>query len=99
MNKELKPRNFTKVADEIIKIIDEKCTYNEEKITEIIEQIEKVKKDNGYKAPELQYVSWCELSDILSKYFVPSNSKWETEIMIVFNDLSGSIDDYWEEEE
>lgn len=22
--------------------------------------------------------------------------EWETEIMIIFNDLSGSVDDYWD---
>lgn len=33
---------------------------------------------------------------VLSQYFIPSNSKWETEIMIIFNDLSGSVDDYWD---
>lgn len=91
----MKERNFQNVADEIIKVIDEECDYDEVLIGEIIDQIEKVKKSNGYKAPELQYMSWNELADILSYYFVPSNSKWETKIMIIFNDLNGSVEDYW----
>lgn len=89
-------RNFQKIADEIIKVIDEECDFAEEKIIDIIEQIEKVKKSNCYKAPELQYMSWDELADILSQNFVPSNSKWETKIMIIFNDLSGDVDNYYD---
>ena len=90
-------RNFQKIADEIIKVIDEKCDFSEEKVTNIVEQIEKIKYSNSYKAPELQYISWNELADVLSSNFVPSNSKWETEIMIIFNDLSGKVEDYWNE--
>lgn len=93
----MKPRNFQEIADKIIKVIDEKCTFNEERITSIIEQIEKIKKDNCYKAPELQYVSWEELSSVLSSNFIPSNSKWETELMVIFCDLSGDIEDYWDD--
>lgn len=94
----MKPRNFQDIADQIIKIIDEDCTFSEERITNIVEQIEKIKKDNRYKAPELQYISWDDLSSVLSSNFVPSNSKWETKIMIVFNNLSGSIEDYWDDD-
>lgn len=94
----MKPRNFQEIADKIIKIIEEECTFNEERIANIIEQIENAKKSNCYKAPELQYESWDELSSILSKNFVPSNSKWETKLMIVFNNLKGSIDDYWDDD-
>ncbi len=90
-------RNFQKVADEIIKVIDEECTFNEERIVSIIERIEKVKNSNLYKAPELQYMSWDELASILANNFIPSNSKWETKIMVIFNDLSGSVEDYWKE--
>lgn len=90
-------RNFQKIADEIIKVIDEECDFAEEKIIDIIEQIEKVKKNNCYKAPELQYMSWDELANILSQNFIPSNSEWETKIMIIFNDLSESIDDYYQQ--
>lgn len=89
-------RNFQEIADKIIKVIDEQCDFSEERVANIIEQIEKAKYSNRYKAPELQYMSWNELADVLSKNFVPSNSKWETEIMIIFNDLSGTIEDYWE---
>lgn len=90
-------RNFQKVADEIIKVIDEECDFDEERITSIIEQIGKIKKSNNYKAPELQYMSWDELANVLSNNFIPSNSKWETKIMIIFNDLSGSVDDYYQQ--
>ena len=90
-------RNFQKIADEIIKVIDEECDFDEERITNIIEQIEKIKKSNCYKAPELQYMSWNELANVLSNNFIPSNSKWETKIMIIFNDLSGSVDDYYQQ--
>lgn len=90
-------RNFQDIADKIIKIIDEECDFNEERTTNIIEEIEKIKHSNRYKAPELQYISWNELAYVLSKNFVPSNSKWETKIMIIFNNLSGDVDDYYEE--
>lgn len=90
-------RNFQKIADKIIKVIDEECNFDEGRITNIIEQIENVKKNNCYKAPELQYISWNELANILSQNFIPSNSKWETKIMIIFNDLSGSVEDYYQQ--
>lgn len=41
-------------------------------------------------------MSWDELANVLSQNFVPSNSKWETKIMIIFNDLSGDVDDYYD---
>lgn len=90
-------RNFQEVANEIIKVIDEECDFNEERVSNIIDRIEKVKTSNCYKAPELQCISWNELADILSNNFVPSNSKWETKIMIIFNNLQGSVEDYWED--
>lgn len=93
----MKGRNFAYIANEIIKIIKDECTFDEYRIKGIIERIEKVIHDSRYKAPELQWMSWDELSDILRTNFIPSNSKWETKIMIVFNDLSGTIDDYWDD--
>ena len=89
-------RNIVEVADKIIKVINEQCDFNEEKIANIIEQIEKVKRDCGYRAPETAYMNWDNLASILSQNFAPQNSRWETEIMIIFNDLSGTIDDYYE---
>lgn len=89
-------RNFQEIADKIIKVIDEESDFNEERITFIIEQIEKIKNSNRYKAPELQFMSWNELAYVLSQNFVPSNSRWETKIMIIFNDLSGDVDDYYD---
>lgn len=94
----MKQRNFQKTADKITKIIYEECTFDREKVYSIAQQISKVQNDNRYKAPELQYESWDELSNILSKNFVPSNSKWETKLMIVFNDLKGTIEDYWDDD-
>ena len=41
-------------------------------------------------------MSWDELANVLSLNFVPSNSRWETKIMIIFNDLSGDVDDYYD---
>ena len=83
----MKLRNFQEVADKIIKVIEEECTFDEERIVSIIEQIEKIKNSNLYKAPELQYMSWNELANVLSSNFIPSNSKWETKLMIIFNNL------------
>ena len=90
-------RNFQKVANEIIKVIEEECDFDEGRIESILDQIEIVKRSNYYKAPELEYMNWDELQSILSRYFVPSNSKWETKIMIIFNNLSGSVEDYWKD--
>ncbi len=94
-NKDYKPRNLIAIADEIIKIIDEECTFDEEKIANIIENIEKVKKDYSYRAPELAYMDWNNFANILSTNFIPSNSRWETKIMIIFNNLCGTVDDYY----
>ena len=88
-------RNIIDVTDKIIKVINEQCDFNEKKIASIIEQIEKVKRDCRYRAPELSYVDWNNLASILSQNFIPNNSRWETEIMIIFNDLSGTVDDYY----
>lgn len=91
-------RNIVTVADEIIKVILEECDFDENLIANIIEDIEKVKKDSFYRAPELAYLDWVSLSNILGHYFIPSNSRWETKIMIIFNDLDGTVDDYFQEQ-
>ncbi len=91
-------RGLLAIADEIITVI-KNAPIKVEKADEIIGQIERIKKDHCYRAPEAQFISWNELAEVLSKNFVPSNSKWETEIMIIFNDLSGSVDDYWDGDE
>lgn len=98
MDPYMKPhqRSFFHVAEQIINIIDEKCTFNEAKVAKIIEEIKDLERDASYRAPELSVMDWDNLAGLLSKYFIPSNSKWETEIMMVFNDLSGTIDDYWD---
>ena len=89
-------RNIIDISDKIIKVIDEQCDFNEERIANIIEQIEKIKKDSQYRAPELVYMDWDNLASVLSQNFAPSNSEWETEIMIIFNNLSGTVDDYFD---
>lgn len=89
-------RNIIDIADEIIKVIDEKCDFNEEKVVSIIEEIERIKKDSLYRAPELAYMDWDNLAGVLSQNFVPQNSRWETEIMVIFNNLSSTVDDYYQ---
>ncbi len=96
--KKYKPRNLITIADEIINIIKFHSNLKVEKAYEIIKQIERLKKDYSYTAPEITYMCWEELSKVLNHYFVPSNSKWETEIMIIFNNLNGSVEDYWDSE-
>lgn len=80
-------RNFQNIADEIIEVIEKDCDFDEERISNIIEQIEKIKKSNRYKAPELQYMSWNELASVLGNNFNPKCSKWEKEIQLIFNDM------------
>lgn len=91
-----KSRNLIEIADKIIYVIKNHSNLKVDRADEIINQIEKVKKSYIYTAPEITYMCWEELSKVLSVYFIPSNSKWETEIMVIFNDLSGSVDDYWD---
>lgn len=91
-----KPRNLIEIADKIIDVIKSHSDLKADRADEIINQINKVKRSYTYTAPEITYMCWEQLSKVLSIYFVPSNSKWETEIMIIFNDLSGSVDDYWD---
>lgn len=82
-------RNLTNIADGIIKIIDKECTFNENVIKDIVSDIEKVKNSSRYRAPELQFISWRELAEVLSKYFDPSNSEWEEKIRKLFaNEIS-----------
>lgn len=90
-------RNIIKVADDIINIIKEKCTFDKDKKEGIIIAINNIKTDACYRAPELAYIDWRNLANILSKNFIPSNSKWETEIMILFNDLDGTVEDYYQD--
>ena len=92
-------RNITDIINKIILIINEKSSLEDKKKSQIINELEKVKKDCCYRAPELAYIDWNNLAMILNAYFIPSNSKWETEIMIIFNDLQGSIEDYWQGDE
>lgn len=87
-------RNLSVVADKIINIINK--NYMGEDKEHIINNIEHVKAGSQYRAPELAYMDWNDLANILNKSFIPENSKWETEIMIVFNDLNGNIEDYYQ---
>lgn len=91
-------RDFTKIANRIIDVIKEKSDLDLEKKNNIISRIEMIKNESGYRAPELSYINWNELGKLLSFYFNPKNSKWEMEILVIFNDLKGTVDDYWEGE-
>lgn len=83
MNKEYKPRNFSKVANKLIKIIKNKCEWESKQ--DIIEEINKVIYDSCYKAPELMYICWNDLADILNANFNPDNSDWEQELCNIFS--------------
>lgn len=95
--KDYKPRNLIEIANRIIEVISSHSDLKAERANMIINEIEKIKKSYSYSAPEITYLRWEELANVLSKYFIPSNSRWETEIMIIFNDLSGTIDDYYQD--
>ncbi len=95
-NKDYKPRNLIEIADKIIEVISSHSNLKKERADMIINQIEKVKKNYSYSDPEITYLRWEELADILNRYFIPSNSRWETEIMIIFNNLSGTVKDYYQ---
>lgn len=88
-------RDFVVIADRIIKVIQEKCTFDNKKTSEIIAEIEDVKRSHLYRAPEVYYMSWDCLSDILCDNFNPANSRWEGEIAVIFGDLKGTVDDYF----
>ena len=79
-------RNLINIADGIIKIINEECTFDEDIIFHVIVHIEDIKKSYSFRAPELQYLSWCELSEVLSGCFNPCNSQWEEKIRKLFAD-------------
>ena len=91
-------RDFIKIANRIIDVIKEKSDLDLEKKNDIISRIEMIKNEGRYRAPELSYINWNELGKLLSFYFNPKNSKWEMEILVIFNDLKGTVDDYWEGE-
>ncbi len=80
-------RDLIVIADKIIDVIQENCTWDDEKINEIVSQIKDVKSSHMYRAPELENVGWWEISDILCDNFNPNNSEWEKKIQIIFNDL------------
>ena len=88
-------RDFSEIADKIIKIIKDQCDFGDERVSTIINEIEKIKSSDHYRAPELKFMSLNSLADLLTDNFNPSNSKWEMELLFIFNDLSGSADEYW----
>lgn len=92
---EFKPRDFSTIARQIQDVIERDCTFSSCRRRELINEIDRCIKDNFYRAPELAYESWNDLADVLNSYLVPSNSRWETEIMCIFGDL-GPVDDYWD---
>lgn len=92
---EFKPRNFVTVANQILDVIERDCTFSNCKKKELVDNINDCIKDNFYRAPELNYIDWNHLASVLNEFLIPSNSRWETEIMCIFGDL-GSVDDYWD---
>lgn len=78
-----KPRNLAVVANKLLEIIKNNCEFENKQ--EIIEEIKEVIYDSCYKAPELMYMCWCDLADILNANFNPNNSKWEQELCDIFS--------------
>lgn len=92
MNKEYKPRNLSTVANKLIKVIKDNCDWENKQ--DIIEEINEVIYDSGYKAPELMYICWNDLADILNANFNSDNSDWEKEICDIFSGkVYGEIND------
>ena len=60
-------RNFQKVADEIIKVIDEECDFDEGRIESILDQIDIVKRSNYYK--------FCRLKIFVNVFKIQKRSK------------------------
>lgn len=77
-----KARNFGKVASKIKNII--KDNYNSELKYPIIKEIDRIIYDSRYKAPELMYMCWSNLENVLNAFFNPDNSEWEKEICDIF---------------
>lgn len=78
-----KPRNLAVVANKLLEIIKNNCEFENKQ--EIIEEIKEVIYDSRYKAPELMYMCWYDLADILNANFNPNNSKWEQELCDIFS--------------
>ena len=83
MNKDYKPRSLPKVANKLIEIIKDNCNFENKQ--GIIEEINKVIYDSRYKAPELIYICWNDLADILNANFNPNNSDWEQKLCDIFS--------------
>lgn len=79
MNKDYKPRSLSKVANKLIEIIKDNCNFENK------QEINKVIYDSCYKAPELIYICWYDLADILNANFNPNNSDWEQELCNIFS--------------
>lgn len=77
-------RDLIVVADKIIEIIQNKCTFDKDEVDRIVTKIEDVKSSYLYSAPELYYLRWNSLADILCDNFNPDNSEWETELAAIF---------------
>lgn len=76
-------RNLIIIADEIIKVISENCKDERKDI--IIRDIESVKESYRYKAPEMTYISWNELANVLNNHLNVGGSEWENEINKIFS--------------
>lgn len=78
-------RDIIKVSNKIIDVIKEKCSFEESKKEEIIKKIEHIQNGALYKAPELMYMCWYDLADVLNSNFNADKSEWENEIKKIFN--------------
>ena len=94
-NKVNKSRDFIEIADKIINVINSHSDLKKPQVEKITSEIEEIKKSYRFSAPELEWLRWEELSYVLEENFNPENSRWETEILIIFNNLSGTVDDYY----
>lgn len=94
---EFKPRDFIEVAKQILEVIKEKCTFDLDRKCEICNDIAVCMNNHYYRAPEAYYMDWFDLAEILTNNFIPSNSLWETELMVIFDDLKGKPEDYFQE--
>lgn len=64
-----KPRSLSVIADAIKNVIITESNLSENKKEHLINSIDKIKEDCLYTAPELMYMRWCALHDLLVDNF------------------------------
>ena len=70
-------RHISAVAQQLLDVIPEEKT-------DLRSQIESIKNDTAYKAPEQHHPYWNVLASILNKNCNPGNSEWELELSLIF---------------